>query len=168
MIEGMKRCKVCGELKPLEQFYRAAGMRDGRRSDCAACNLAAKKRRYDADPETAIGRVKQWQQENAERLNAYRRAHNATPERKRALRDGYYRRTFGISADNVDAMLEAQGGGCAICGWRPERLASMHVDHCHSTGRIRGLLCINCNQGIGKFAEDPDRLAKAAAYLRGR
>jgi hypothetical protein len=145
----------------------AAGMRDGRRNDCKACNLAAKKRRYDADPAAAIARVKRWQQENAERLNAYRRQRNALPERKRAMRDGYYRRTFGMSADDFDALLESQGGGCAICGKRPERQASLHVDHCHDSGRVRGIVCVNCNQGLGQFGDDPELLERAAAYLRG-
>ncbi len=83
------------------------------------------------------------------------------------MRDLYYRRTFGITADAVDRLLQAQGGGCAICGAAPARLASMHVDHDHGTGVIRGILCINCNQGIGKFAEDADRLRRAAEYLDG-
>jgi hypothetical protein len=163
----MKRCSSCKELKPLDAFYRAAGMKDGHRSECKVCNLAAKKRRYDADPAAHIARVKRWQQDNAERLNAYRREHNARPERKRAMRDGYYRRTFGITADDFDAMLAAQGGCCAICGQRPEREASLHVDHDHLTGRIRGIVCLNCNQGLGKFGDDPAVLERAAAYLRG-
>lgn len=163
-----KRCNVCGVTKPLTDFYKMAGMRDGHRNDCKACNLAAKKARYDADPATAIARVKRWQQENSERLNAYRRAHNATPERKRKQRDTYYRRTFGMSADDVDAMLAAQGGACAICGTRPEREASLHVDHEHGSGRVRGILCLNCNQGIGKFGDDPAVLERAVEYLRAR
>ena len=71
----MKRCVVCGELKPVTDFYSMAGMRDGYRNDCKVCNLAARKRRYQADPAKAIARVKKWQQQNAERLNAYRREH---------------------------------------------------------------------------------------------
>ncbi|MBA2280271.1 MAG: endonuclease VII domain-containing protein [Actinomycetota bacterium] len=62
-------------------------------------------------------------------------------------------------------MLDAQGGGCAICGAAPARLASLHLDHDHHTGAIRGILCINCNQGIGKFGEDVERLRRAAEYL---
>src|SRR5687768_2786260 len=101
----MKRCRVCGELKPLDDYYKMAGMRDGHRHDCKACNLAAKKARYDADPAQAVRRVKAWQQRNADRHNAYQREYRSRPETKRALRDGYYRRTFGLSADDVDAML---------------------------------------------------------------
>ena len=161
----MKRCKHCGVEKPLDDFYGDSAARDGHRPECKACTAARRKRWYAENREREIARVKEWQQVNAERLNAYRREHNATPERKRKQRDTYYRRTFGISADDVDAMLEAQGGGCAICGERPQRLASLHVDHCHGTGRIRGLLCLNCNQGIGKLGEDPERLRRAAEYL---
>jgi len=83
------------------------------------------------------------------------------------MRDLYYRRTFGITADDVDALIEKQGGVCIICGRTPTRLASWHVDHCHETGAVRGMLCIDCNQGIGKFHEDPDRLRAAADYLEG-
>lgn len=162
-----KRCKVCQQAKPLDEFYRAAGMRDGHRNDCKSCNLAAKKRRYEQDPATAIARVKRWQQENVDRLNSYRREYNAQPHRKRALRDGYYRRTFGISADEFDKLLGKQGGGCAICGKRPERMESLHLDHDHVTGRVRGILCIGCNQGLGQFYDDPELLQRAVAYLRG-
>ena len=82
------------------------------------------------------------------------------------MRDLYYRRTFGITADAVDELIADQDGACAICGRRPERLASLHLDHDHHTGQIRGLLCSTCNQGLGQFKEDPDLLEAAAAYLR--
>jgi hypothetical protein len=143
-----------------------AGMRDGRRNECKPCNLAAKRERYARDPAKHISKVKRWQQDNAESLNAYRREYNARPERKRALRDAYYRRTFGISADDFDALLAEQGGGCAICGCVPEREASLHVDHDHLSGEIRGILCIGCNQGLGQFRDDPDLLERAAGYVR--
>lgn len=160
-----KSCKRCGEIKPLTDFHRAAGARDGHRGECIACAKAYRKQWYANNRESAIANVKRWQQENAERLNAYRREHNATPERRRKQRDTYYRRTFGISADDFDAMLESQGGGCAICRKRPERLASLHVDHCHGTGRVRGIVCVNCNQGLGQFNDSPELLLRAAEYL---
>jgi hypothetical protein len=87
------------------------------------------------------------------------------PERRRAMRDLYYRRTHDLSADEADAILEAQGGVCAICGKRPERLGSMHLDHDHDTGIIREFLCITCNQGLGLFQDDAELLVAAAEYL---
>jgi len=164
---SVKKCRICGESKPLHAFYRAAGMRDGHRNECKPCNLADKKRRYEADPAKYKAMVKRWQQANADYLNAYRREYNATPERKRALRDGYYRRTFGISADDFDALLASQDGGCAICGGVPEREASFHLDHDHLSGSIRGILCLSCNQALGHFRDDPTVLQRAADYVRG-
>lgn len=61
-------------------------------------------------------------------------------------------------------MLASQGGACAICGVRPRR-RRLAIDHDHETGAIRGLLCGNCNLGIGHFADDPGLLQKAASYL---
>ncbi len=162
----MKRCVVCGELKPFDDFYRMKGMRDGHRNDCKACHRSAKRARYAADPAKYKAMVKRWQQENADRLNAYRRERNTLPEVKRRQRDAYYLRTYGISADEVDGMLTAQGGGCAICGMQPERLASLHLDHDHEHGHLRGILCIDCNHGLGKLRDDPDLLQRAIDYLQ--
>lgn len=166
-MSASKPCRICGTEKPLDEFYRSSGMRDGNRHDCKDCNKAEKRRRYAADPDKYIAMVKRWQQANPERVNENHRRNNARPERKRALRDGYYRRTFGISADEFDGLLSAQGGGCAICGVTPKRAASLHLDHCHATGRLRGILCLSCNQALGHFRDDPALLEKAARYLRG-
>jgi hypothetical protein len=159
----MKHCRICGELKPLEAFYRATGMRDGHRNECKACFQAGQKAKYNSAE--AVARVKRWQERNPERLAAYRAEYRNRPERKRAMRDLYYRRNFGITADDVDALLAGQGGKCAICGDEPARAEGWHVDHDHETGRIRGVLCQRCNHGIGLLDEDPARLRVAADYL---
>jgi hypothetical protein len=164
----MKVCWICGEAKPLDDFYRAEGTRDGHRGECKACNRAAKRERYASDPQKYVGMVRRWQRENPERLREYRRERNARPEIKRQQRDMYYRRTYGLSADDVDEMLDAQHGGCAICGTKPERVASMHIDHDHEHGHLRGLLCVTCNQGLGQFRDDPALLLRAIVYLRQR
>lgn len=64
-----------------------------------------------------------------------------------------------------DALLTAQGGACLLCGNQngSKRLA---VDHCHNTSKVRGLLCTNCNVGIGMFRHDPELLEKAKNYLK--
>ncbi len=164
-MQRMKQCRKCKVVKPLDDFYKSAGMRDGHRHDCKACNLEQKRQRYLADPATAKARVKRWQQENPERLNAYRRTRRLEPEVKRRERAGHLMRKYGMTIEQYDAMLEAQGGGCCICGRPPREDISLHVDHDHSTGEIRGILCFRCNNALADFQEDPELLKKAASYV---
>ena len=164
----MKTCSICGIKKPLEDFYRAVGMRDGHRSECKSCNLANKRQRYATDPQKYIGMVQRWQAANPERVRASRKQRNARPEVKRLQRDAYYQRTYGISADVFDRLLQEQNGCCAICCARPTDIAQMHLDHDHRNGQLRGLLCFNCNQGLGQFRDDPSLLLRAIVYLRQR
>lgn len=79
---------------------------------------------------------------------------------------------YGITVEEYQALLEAQGGVCAICG-QPETtvhsntgtLWSLNVDHDHSTGRVRGLPCVPCNRGIGFLRDDPTTIRAALEYL---
>jgi hypothetical protein len=73
----------------------------------------------------------------------------------------HLKRRYGISAEDADAMLEAQDGLCAICQSAP----AAHVDHDHVTGAVRALLCFNCNGGLGQFKDDPEALRAAADYV---
>lgn len=80
------------------------------------------------------------------------------------------RKEFGISLDDYQRMLSDQGGQCGICGstsggTRHGKNKAFAVDHCHETGKVRGLLCEACNQGIGKMKDDPVLLRKAADYI---
>jgi hypothetical protein len=160
----MKRCSKCGELKPLESFYKEKTARDGYRSDCKDCFAARAKDWYSKNREQTIARVKKWQQENAEHVREYRKRHNAeSPER---IREGHLRRKFGLTLETYAELLASQGGGCAICG-EPEETSSHHVDHDHDTGDVRGILCVRCNNGLGQFKEDPAILATALSYLLG-
>ena len=161
----MKQCKKCGVSKPLEEFYRAAGTKDGLRGECKVCSSEDKRRRYVADPQAAIDRVKRWQQANPERVNATQRARRAKPEAKRRARAEHLMRKFGLTIEQYDAMLKAQGGGCFICGRPPREDISLHVDHDHSTGKVRGILCFRCNNALADFNEDAAVLRKAIGYL---
>ena len=161
----MKSCKKCGVPKPLEDFYRAVGTRDGHRGDCKVCSSEDNRRRYLADPDAAIARVKRWQQANPDRVNATQRARRSKPEAKLRERAGHLMRKYGMTIEQYDAMLEGQGGGCFICGRPPRENISLHVDHDHSTGRVRGILCFCCNNALADFQEDPELLKKAAGYV---
>jgi len=161
----MKRCKKCGEQKTLGEFYRSPGMRDGYRSDCKSCNLAAKAARYRANPEPEIERARRWQKENPERYKLNQRRMRNSPEGRRRQRAGHLHRKFGMTLRQYEEMLEAQEGRCAICGRPPRVDVSLHIDHEHKTGQIRGLLCFSCNAALGYFGDDGDRLIRAVNYL---
>lgn len=93
--------------------------------------------------------VKRWQTEN--------------PDKRKAQR----LRKHGVTLMQYQAMLTAQNGKCAICGYADQSAPNFFpvVDHCHESKKVRGLLCMNCNQGLGKFKDDPERLRAAIAYL---
>jgi hypothetical protein len=161
----MKRCSVCGELKPLEDFYKSVGMRDGHRNDCKVCNLAAKAARTALDPQANRDRVRRWQLANPERYRATQRAYKQRPDRKAAARDYHLRRKYGITLADYDRRLEEQGGVCAICKEaRPEE-RTLHVDHDHVTGKVRGLLCFRCNNAIGDLRDDVEFAHRLLDYL---
>ena len=72
------------------------------------------------------------------------------------------RRKYGITIYQFNRMVEEQDGRCKICWHVPTKF---QIDHCHKTGRVRGLLCWRCNRGLGFFYEVPDMFARAASYL---
>lgn len=104
---------------------------------------------------------RRWAERNPERVRKYNRA---------AQRRHHLKSKYGITPEQYDALLDAQQGVCAVCR-RPETKHNQHgpcrlaVDHCHSTGRVRGLLCSECNTALGKLGDDPVRLRRALDYL---
>lgn len=152
-----KTCSRCGEEKPAERFPLRKDQADGLHFWCLSCKREMD-RAYSA------------------------RYRSADPERKRASALGYQRRNkskvseaarrykYGLSGAEIDALVVAQGGSCALC--RNPLGEAFHVDHDHACcpgsktcGQcIRGVLCCRCNIGLGQFNDDPDLLAAAAAY----
>lgn len=89
------------------------------------------------------------------------------PCQARYHRQRSLKRKYGLTEAGYVAMLEAQGYGCAICDApaEGERYQRLNVDHDHTTGRVRGLLCLNCNHMIGKAGDSPERLRRGISYL---
>ncbi|WP_332835394.1 endonuclease VII domain-containing protein [Streptomyces jeddahensis] len=78
-------------------------------------------------------------------------------------RVSYFKRKYGLTPDELEGLIAGQGGVCVIClSARPE-----HVDHCHETGRVRGVLCFSCNAALGQLKDQPDAMRRAAAYVEG-
>lgn len=74
---------------------------------------------------------------------------------------------YGLTLETYDALYQLQGGRCGICTTSQKELRkTLHVDHDHVTGRVRGLLCSSCNRAIGWLKDDPAVLDRAAKYLR--
>jgi hypothetical protein len=97
----------------------------------------------------------------SERIKAYRLQE---PERFQA----YMRKAlYGLSEEQYQSLLAAQQGVCAICGSKEtaKLKKTLSVDHCHKTGKVRGLLCMSCNRALGYLADDPARIRAAAEYL---
>lgn len=134
------------------------------RSRCDACTIARRKQqnreraaRYRAaDPE----RVREQQ-------NRSNRKRLSNPEHLRWKREDAMRRAYGLEPSDFAALVEAQKGRCAICGGHPNGPGNrLHVDHCHDSKRVRGLLCAKCNTAIGLLDDDPARADAVASYLR--
>lgn len=86
--------------------------------------------------------------------------------RNKAYQNNKHKRLFlryGITQEQYDSMLILQGGVCAICKQKPK--SSFHLDHCHSTGKVRGILCSNCNMALGLLKDNTTFLQKAIEYL---
>lgn len=183
-----KACAICKRLLPLDAFAKTDRRRDGRGSYCRSCarakyQLPARKRKLLVERPTQgeqvchrCGVEKQydafdWQRDKgryAYRCKVCRKAsekskHEADPTRRR---ESNLRRKYGLSLAEFSVMVTAQGGGCAICGTavNPDGY-SLAVDHCHDTGRVRGILCGPCNKAIGLLRDDPALLREAVRYL---
>jgi hypothetical protein len=83
--------------------------------------------------------------------------------KRMAARARHLKIKYNMTLEDEAELVRQQGGACAICGERPDEL---HVDHCHITGKVRSLLCLSCNCGIGFFRDDHNLTARATAYLR--
>jgi hypothetical protein len=106
----------------------------------------------------------------SESVLAKRRAWRLTPsgkasEKKRRL-SRRLREAYGLTLSTYEAMVSAQGGVCRICAL-PSPGERLNVDHCHRTGKVRGLLCRRCNRALGAFHDSAALLIRAAAYVGG-
>jgi len=82
-------------------------------------------------------------------------------------RDAVIRKQYGITLEEYNNMLKAQDYKCAICGNQDEvEGRKLAIDHCHSTGDVRGLLCGKCNRGLGLFYDNQELLQQAIQYLK--
>lgn len=128
-----KYCYVCTRILPDENFARNSTKPGEIRPECRECD-------------------------NKQRQDRKRREKERDPD---AWRDKYLRKTYSISLEEYNEMLQKQNGLCWICG----ESSDLVVDHDHESGKVRGLLCNLCNTSLGGFKDNIVSLEKAIAYL---
>jgi len=129
-----------------------------------------KRERRKSDPEMRKidrQRCNEWYHRNRERVLAKERERRR--EDKNYYREKRIRHLYKLTLDQVAQMKAAQSDKCAICSaiLIDDGVQGMHIDHCHASGRVRGLLCSSCNCGLGMFHDRADLLLAAAKYLDG-
>lgn len=143
----MKRCVKCGEDKPNSDFHKQAAAKDGLKTWCKRC---------------ACSYTNQWHADNADKRAAWVRRRKQDPAVYRAANW----RSQGIDVAQAATMLREHDGRCTLCGADfPGTKKGWAVDHCHATGKVRGVLCYGCNTGLGGFKDNPHTLRKAAEYI---
>ncbi|MGC7464259.1 endonuclease VII domain-containing protein [Xanthomonas citri pv. citri] len=131
-----KVCNGCKVAKPRAEFYPNG---KGVSSKCRECVKIESTQRQRRDPAAA----------------------------RDACKRSKMKVQYGMTLEQYDAKLKAQGGACAICGSTdPKGNGRFAIDHCHMTGKVRAILCAPCNQGLGMFDDNIEKLAEAIAYLQ--
>lgn len=133
-----------------------------------AAKLKAKaKAYYEANKERISERSAARRRKDHEAYLEYIREYNSRPENKERRKDLLLKKTYGISLDDYNRMLEEVDHSCQICGKHTDEQTKMlAVDHCHDTGAVRGLLCDNCNRGMGLLKDSIEVLESAVKYLK--
>ena len=148
----MKTCTFCKQLRNLSAFNREPKGRFGVKSVCKLCEKEYRKTHKKQHNESLMS----WRLRN--------------PEKSKSIE---LKRKYGITLDGYNCILRNQNYVCAICkrpeksrDYRKNKVRDLSVDHCHITGRIRGLLCFDCNTALGKFNENVEIVALACEYLK--
>lgn len=164
----LKKCNCCKSEKPLSEFNRAKGSKDGLQPRCRDCGRRLCREWYgrnkDSEQQKARRRMRirgpldrernrKWAAENPERARYH--------SRKKLLRKKY-----NMTLEEHDALFASQGFACGACGSpTPNSKKGWSTDHCHSTGAVRGILCHHCNVGIGHAKDSPQTLQMWIKYL---
>ena len=152
----MKTCNRCGRDLPDGKFAkRARGTRRVLLPRCRECVQEDNRKAQKA-----------WRRSPEHRAEAAasKREWYSKPENKLRVKDRQLRKDYGITLEEWQAKLAAQGGLCAVC--KQPMTEKINVDHDHATGEVRDLLCSGCNGGLGLFRDEPALLIAAEAYLR--
>lgn len=157
-----KECYTCKQTKPLSEYYFLK-QKNKYRTKCNTCVSGVRKKWEEKNRELRAAQKRDYYKANKEEMRAKGRQYYQNNSDK--SRSYYLYRKYGVTLELFEKMSKEQDGKCAICFLEPGKNQYLCVDHCHTTGNIRKLLCSNCNTGIGLLKEDPEILASAIKYL---
>ena len=125
--------------------------------------LKRSKRSYWKNPEESRSKLRTWHNANKDKKAISFK--NWASKNKQKLRGNRLQKTYGVSNEWYANKAKEQGYKCAICNTFQDEKRLLCVDHCHTTGKVRGLLCTKCNAGLGQFMDNQDNLKSAISYL---
>ena len=157
-----KLCTKCNTEKPLAEMVKRG---DTHKSECKSCKNAAGREKLKTnseyrEKERMRGKAK-YQRDKEKHCAITKRYYQENLEWRKDL---HLQKTYGITMDTKLKMREEQDNKCAICKEEFENDKSAYVDHCHTTGKVRGLLCHMCNSGLGMFRDSHDIIVRALEY----
>jgi hypothetical protein len=156
----MKYCCSCDQWKNEEEFGVNNSTKSGLASYCKECERARVREYKKSHPEVIKAQRKRYNNKNQSTRAEYRL------NNKDIIKNNALQRSFGITMQEYLNMYMAQNGKCAICNQEaPDPGRSLGVDHDHTTNKIRGLLCMSCNMGLGNYKDDIQLLKNAIVYL---
>lgn len=157
----MRLCKSCGVRRKKRDFQHVESkyLQSKDQALCVFCKrklcMQRAQSKYRNSHRTKRNKESvEWRKKNPKRM-------------ARNNRKWHIKARYGISLDDYNEMFKAQNGCCAICGkHQSQHNHRLYVDHNHITGKVRALLCRNCNIGLGHFKDSPELLETAASYVR--
>lgn len=156
-----KTCPNCKQELDESNFYKR---KDGTlRSWCKICNRKFAKDYYAKNPGLVGEKAKAWRESNADRVKEYRAANRQKSYRQEVVRK------YGVPADWFDLQMRKQKGrcmGCKIDLSGTNKQDTPHVDHCHKSGKVRGILCNRCNSVVGLCEDSTSILQSLTRYLK--
>ena len=175
-----KQCIKCKLVKNIDSFSKDSNKKDGLMGRCRVCISLYQKQWTTANKEHVKNKNAEWHELNRKRANAVRRKYYISNKekilkknrQKYAENPNYFKdidlkKVYGITLEQYDQMLNTQNHACAICKKHKNEFAkALAVDHCHDTGKVRGLLCTNCNRALGNLKDSIDSAINAVAYLK--
>jgi hypothetical protein len=156
----LKWCPKCSHLLPVAAFHKNKASWDGLYSRCKTCNAAVSAAWFKEKSQD-----NEWRDQKNQRAARWREA-NKGEKLSRSYKSYSLKQLYRITLEQFEVMLAAQDHRCAICERPFADGFDTHVDHDHETGYVRGLLCSHCNNGLGRFRDDPAVLRRAARYLK--